>query len=40
MVAAIMQMIDMRIYGSIKGALQPHANAVADACSTILEAPQ
>lgn len=39
-VGAIMQMIDMRIYGSIKGALQPHANAVADACSTILEAPQ
>jgi AcrR family transcriptional regulator len=35
---AIMQMIDMRIYGSLKGSLAQHANAVADACVTILEA--
>jgi len=35
---AIMQMIDIRIYGSITGALKPHANAVADACVTILQA--
>ena len=35
---AIMQMIDMRIYGSLKGTLTQHANAVADACVGILEA--
>ena len=35
---AIMQMIDMRIYGSLKGTLSQHANAVADACVGILEA--
>ena len=35
---AIMQMIDMRIYGSLKGSLAQHANTVADACVAILEA--
>ena len=35
---AIIQMIDMRIYGSVKGSLVQHANAVADACVAILEA--
>jgi hypothetical protein len=35
---AIMQMIDMRIYGSLKGSLAQHANVVADACVAILEA--
>ena len=35
---AIVQMIDMRIYGSLKGSLAQHANAVAQACVAILEA--
>jgi len=35
---AIMQMIDMRIYGSLTGSLAQHADAVADACVAILEA--
>lgn len=35
---AIIQMIDIQIYGSLKGPLAPRANAVADACVAILEA--
>jgi len=35
---AIIQMIDIHIFESLKGPLAPRANAVADACVAILEA--
>ena len=34
---AIIQMIDTHIFGSLKGPLAPHADAVADGCVALLE---